>query len=264
MQPLAPPLLDRVVKKCLAKDPEARWHSARDLLDELRWITEAGEQPVTAGRSDATSTATAVGVPRSVMWRRVALFSATTLVLTAGLATSLTWLLTRASSPRVSRLTLTTPGTAALSIDGVVNDLTITPDGTRVIYVGANGTALFVRALDGLEPVAIAKGAPRNPFVSPDGQWVGFFDGNTALKKVAITGGPAITVTGLDSVPRGATWLPDDTIVFATSTAATGLQRVAAGGGHADCPDAARSARRANWIICGPKHYPVDARCCSR
>ena len=103
----------------------------------------------------------------------------------------------------------TATGVNSTSIDGVVNDLAITPDGTRVIYVGANGTALFVRALDGLEPVAIAKGAPRNPFVSPDGQWVGFFDGNTALKKVAITGGPAITVTGLDSVPRGATWLPD-------------------------------------------------------
>ena len=229
VQPLTPRSVERIVRKCLAKDPDDRWQTARDLLDELKWIAEGAEQPVAASPSDATSTA--AGVPRRAMWRRVALFSAMTLVLTAVLATSLTWLVTPASSPRVSRLTITAPSTAALTIDSIVSDLTITPDGTRVIYVGANGTALFARALDGLEPVAIAKGGPlRSPFVSPDGQWVGFVD-QTALKKVAINGGPAITVARLDSFPRGATWLRDDTIVFATSAAATGLQRVAAGGG---------------------------------
>ena len=136
VQPLTPRSVDRLVRKCLAKDPDDRWQTARDLLDELKWISEGAEQPVAASPSVATSMATAAGVPRRTMWRRVALFSAMTLVLTAGLATSLTWLLTRASSPRVSRLTITAPSTAALTIDGIVSDLTITPDGTRVIYVG--------------------------------------------------------------------------------------------------------------------------------
>ena len=51
------------------------------------------------------------------------------------------------------------------------------------------------------------------------------------LKKVAVTGGPAVTLATLDDASRGATWGPDDTIIFATSNLTTGLQRVAAAGG---------------------------------
>ena len=73
------------------------------------------------------------------------------------------------------------------------------PTGRTIVYVGNNGTQLFVRALDALEPVAIASGrALRAPFVSPDGQWVGFIDGVVTLRKVAITGGPPITLASLD------------------------------------------------------------------
>src|SRR5262245_14446962 len=42
IQPMAPPALERVVKRCLAKDPEERWQTARDLASELKWIAEAG------------------------------------------------------------------------------------------------------------------------------------------------------------------------------------------------------------------------------
>ena len=45
LQPVTPPMLERVVKKCLAKDPEDRWHSAHDLRDELTWIAERGSLP---------------------------------------------------------------------------------------------------------------------------------------------------------------------------------------------------------------------------
>jgi serine/threonine-protein kinase len=80
--------------------------------------------------------------------------------------------------------------------------------------------------------VAIAGGRTiRGPFVSPDGQWVGFLDGVTTLRKVAITGGPPITLATLDDGARGATWAPDDTIIFATNNPATGLLRVSAEGG---------------------------------
>src|SRR6202023_2444724 len=44
LQPMTPPTLDRVVKKCLAKEPDDRWHSAKDLCDELKWIAEGGSQ----------------------------------------------------------------------------------------------------------------------------------------------------------------------------------------------------------------------------
>jgi serine/threonine-protein kinase len=60
---------------------------------------------------------------------------------------------------------------------------------------------------------------------------VGFFDNNTVLKKIAVTGGPATTIAQLDNASRGATWAPDDTIIFSTANPATGLRRVAASGG---------------------------------
>jgi DNA-binding beta-propeller fold protein YncE len=107
----------------------------------------------------------------------------------------------------------------------------ITPDGTRVVYTGANGT-LFVRALDQLDVTPLT-GSANGPFVSPDGEWVGFFVGTgNLLKKVAITGGPAMTLARVDGAFRGATWAEDGTIVYTTSNTATGLQRVAASGGE--------------------------------
>src|SRR6202165_3040113 len=48
LQPMTPPALDRVVKKCLAKDPEKRWQGATDLCDELKWIGESGSQAASA------------------------------------------------------------------------------------------------------------------------------------------------------------------------------------------------------------------------
>jgi serine/threonine-protein kinase len=80
--------------------------------------------------------------------------------------------------------------------------------------------------------VSVFTGAPGGLFVSPDGQWIGFFDGLGLLKKVAIAGGPAVTLATLDTAgPSGATWGTDDTIIIATADVATGLQRVSANGG---------------------------------
>jgi serine/threonine-protein kinase len=107
----------------------------------------------------------------------------------------------------------------------------ITPDGSRVIYVGNRGTQLFVRSLDALDPVAVFTRLPRGPFVSPDGKWIGFADAG-ALKKVPLNGGPAEPITTIDGpTSNGATWGPDDTIIFATTNGSTGLQRVSAAGG---------------------------------
>ena len=80
--------------------------------------------------------------------------------------------------------------------------------------------------------MAIFTGAPRAPFVSPDGQWVGFVDNANVLKTVAVTGGPPVTLANLNGGgSRGAVWAPDDTMIFATNNVTTGLQRVATSGG---------------------------------
>jgi serine/threonine-protein kinase len=154
-----------------------------------------------------------------------------------------------ATPPRVTRTTITTSGPAALTIDVTGRDLALSPDGTHVVYIGNNATQLFVRALDALEPVAIASGvALKEPFASPDGRWVGFID--SRIRKVAITGGPSIALAILDGAPSGATWAPDDTIIFATNNQGTGLQRVSAAGGTPEVltrPDRAQGEADHLW-----------------
>jgi len=51
LQPQAPAGLDRIVRKCLEKEPERRWQSAADLRDELEWIAKAGPTPSTGARA---------------------------------------------------------------------------------------------------------------------------------------------------------------------------------------------------------------------
>src|SRR5262249_40604415 len=103
-----------------------------------------------------------------------------------------------------------------------------------LIYSGNHGTQIFVRAIDALPPVAVYTGQPLGLFTSPDGQWIGFRDGGT-LKKVAVTGGPAVTLATLDGAAgRGATWAPDNTIILASEDVTTGLQRVSASGGSVE------------------------------
>ena len=165
--------------------------------------------------------------------RRVALFTTATaaLILGAAVAGTGVWLLTRSAPPSVVRTTITASGSTALTLSGVDRDVAITPDGSRVVYRGNN--QLLVRALDQLQPTVLSGlGAPQGVFVSPDGLWVGFFDGVATMKKVSITGGPPETVcaTG-QGVPTGATWGADGTIIFATNALASGLLRVPAAGG---------------------------------
>ena len=205
-----------LIRRCLEKDRRKRIAdiaAAHFALDESQSL-------------DGSATV----LPRP-LWRHVAIPVAAALVTSTAVGAGV-WMATRPADPvppNVSRLSIASSGTAALTINGSDRDLAITPDGSRIVYVGNRGTQLFVRALDALEPVAIFAGAPRGPFVSPDGQWIGFVDNGDTLKKVAVTGGPAVTLATLDSTaPRGATWGPEDTIIVATANGTTGLQQVAA------------------------------------
>ena len=152
----------------------------------------------------------------------------------------------------MAALSIGARGEAQLFVDGNSQELAITPDGSRIVYVGDGGRRIFVRALNQLEPVAIAAGTLlMNPFVSPDGQWVGYGEGFGVLKKVPIAGGPAITITrGIGGLLRGAVWLPDNTVVFCGHGITTGLQRVSADAGAAQVlttPDAKRNEFDHYW-----------------
>jgi serine/threonine-protein kinase len=212
------PAIRTLVQRCLEKDRARRLSeisTTRFLLTET--ITFATAVP---GRQQP------VGV-RPPLWQRAATPVGAWLVgmVMAGAGV---WLASRPAAPRVTRLAIPTSGAAALSVLG--RDLTFTADGLRVIYVGNNQTQLFVRRLDALEPAAVATGSDlRSPFVSPDGQWIGFADG-LELKKVPLAGGPVVPLARLDSTFGGATWSSDDMIIFAT-VSSRGLQRISSAGG---------------------------------
>jgi hypothetical protein len=203
-----PTAVQRLLVRCLDKDARHRLHDIADARIEI--------EDALSGAS-RTPPETAVVDPRQwpvrLPWSLAAIASFVAFVAVG----ALTWNVramrqARTAPPRISRTTIASSGTAAVALNAA-RSLAITPDGTRVVYVGNNGRQLYVRPLDQLDPTAIARGvAPLNwVCVSPDGQWVGFVDGDT-LKKVAITGGPAVTI----AQPVGAaTWAPDDTIIVA-------------------------------------------------
>ena len=215
-----PAALRRLAGRCLEKDPRRRLQAIGEARVQIEDLLTGSAEPV-------TGPAAPLSAP---LWPWVVLAGVAAVVIGGAVAMTGPWL-ARPVAPRVIRTNIAAIGTAALTLNGGDRDLVITPDGSRVLYVGNNGTQLFVRALDALESVAIATGQLREPFVSPDGQWVGFVDGLNTLKKVAISGGPSIQLATLDGAPQGATWLPDDTIVFGTNNPSTGLQRVSSNGG---------------------------------
>src|SRR5262245_3847082 len=217
------PSLRTYIRRCLEKDPRQRVQAIGDVRLALEGAFETA-------LSQTAAPAVAVG------WRRVALAGVAAIIASGAIIGTLVWVAMRQAeptSPRVSRLQLTPVGAAALSIGWNDRDLAITPDGSRVIYVGNQGTQIFVRALDALAPVAVFTGRGMSGlFVSPDGQWIGFHDDSGVLKKVAVAGGPAVTLATIDTAgSSGATWGPDDTIIVATNSVDTGLQRISAAGG---------------------------------
>jgi hypothetical protein len=188
-----------------------------------------------SGAVDTPKDASATGKPATTSAWRLVLVAAISVVVAvlATAAASRIW--TPPSERRVSRLSIPSTASVAALLPNTARafrSLTITPDGSSIVYIGGNSTRLFARALNAFDPVELAVGGELVvPFVSADGQWVGFADGY-ALKKVALTGGPPILIASLRGNVLGATWLPDDAIIFATNDTA-GLQRVSAAGGPA-------------------------------
>jgi eukaryotic-like serine/threonine-protein kinase len=213
-----PPGLEPHIRRCLHKNPKQRIADVQDLRLALDGAFDT--DPVVIRATGSRHVAAMVA-------------GALAIVAVAGTALRLTGRPDDAATPRVSRLQIVPPDTAAVTVNPDLQgrNLAITPDGARIIYVGDAGRQLFVRAMDALEPTAVYRGAPRGPFVSPDGRWIGFVD-TRELRKIPIGGGPAVTIATIDAPTyRGAAWGPGDEIVFATTNPQTGLQRVSAQGG---------------------------------
>jgi serine/threonine-protein kinase len=223
-----PPSIQLLLRRCLEKDRKRRIadiSTVRFVLDEP---TSVSAEPVAAAAAGATPP-----IPR---WRRLATYTAilaaSVLVTAAG-----AWMIASANerTPQVSRFAIVPAAAQALNLSAPDRAIAISPDGSHIVYRGGPGNAggglMLVRAIDQLDPRPIAGiSGFRDPFVSPDGRWIGFF-AQDGMRKVPITGGPSIFLCPTQGASRGASWGPDDTIVFAT-TGTTGLMSVHAAGGE--------------------------------
>ncbi|HEX4441859.1 MAG TPA: protein kinase [Thermoanaerobaculia bacterium] len=240
--PMTPPALDRVVKTCLAKDPEERWQSAGDVGKELKWIAEgssagvAAPQPVAARRRNR----------ERIAWGLAAVAIAAAAWF--GLSRSKT-----AEPPRGLRAAILLP--EKLSLHNAV----LSPDGSRFVFGGRAASGkdqLWLRALDAPASAPIA-GTENGllPFWSPDGRSIGFFaDGK--LKRTDLNGGSPLALADADGV--GGAWAPNGDIVFAGP--AGPIQRLPISGGAPTAVtklDAARgeTAHRYPFFLPDGKHF---------
>jgi Tol biopolymer transport system component/predicted Ser/Thr protein kinase len=223
LQPMTPPALDRVVKRCLAKEPEKRWQTASDLCEELKWIAEAGSQIA------AAPTVAAKGIRTLV--RRELVLSVSVLLVVAAIAGIVVWNLKPLPPRPVSRVAITLPPGQQLAVQSPGLDLALSPDGTQLAYAVRQGdtTQLYLRAMDSLEsrPIPGTEGA-NNPFFSPDGQWLGFFAGGK-LMKISVSGVAALPLCDA-SINAGASWGSQGTIIFGNFPEGP-LQQVSDAGG---------------------------------
>jgi serine/threonine protein kinase len=210
MQPMAPPALDRAVRRCLAKDPDERWQSAADLAAELRWIAEEG--------SRASATIAEPSRPRQLArflpWLLAATFAAA-------------WALWLRSAPdarplQVQELDVSFPADIE-PVPYLDRGFALSPDGRMVAMIGVKNGArsLFVRRLESAEVLEITEPGLNGATFSPDSTKIALLGANSQIISVSLVdrqrtvlasnadavGGVAWGEAGIAFARNGALWI---------------------------------------------------------
>jgi eukaryotic-like serine/threonine-protein kinase len=231
-----PPTIRTLVRRCLRKDRHQRLQDAAGVRIEVEDALSAPRTVVSEAR-------------HTPMWRWM-LVAGLSLVIGAAIAGFAVWRLRPTERlPDVTRLLIGAEPSEGLQTTtaGVVSvgrgrptrtAMALSPNGKYLIFVGsqAGKRQLYVRAMDQVDATLIpGTEESDSPFFSPDGQWIGFYQGTVGvgaigeLKKVALSGGPTVTLCKTPPL-YGVSWGSDDTIVLANDRAG-GLSRVSASGG---------------------------------
>ena len=209
VQPMTPPALSRLVRTCLEKHPDNRFHTAHDLRLHLQWIAEGGS---------------AAGLPAPVVASRKRhdrlIFGAAALVL-AALAGAGAWFLKPApvTTNVVTRFTMPLGAGQTFTRTGR-RFVAISPDGTKIAYIANQQIYLRHMGESEAQPIRGTNVDPLDLTFSPDGQEIAFFVPTTptgpptsvTLRKIRITGGTPVTLCSAAS-PHGLRW-QGDTLVF--------------------------------------------------
>jgi len=214
--PMVPPALNRVVRTCLAKDPEDRFQTAHDVKLQLQWVQEGGSEaglpaPVVARRKNREKVAWVVAA----------------VAIAAAAAATYGWARRAPKPPRLVRFEVPIPPSVI-----IIDAPKISPDGKLLAFNATDATGksqIWLRPLNALaaQPLAGTEGT-RRPFWSPDSRFLAFMaDGK--LKKIDVTGGPPTKVCDAPTAVDGS-WSPEGVILL-DGTGTDPILRVPATGG---------------------------------
>ncbi|MBI3400335.1 MAG: serine/threonine-protein kinase [Acidobacteria bacterium] len=237
---LHPRLLD-LVRRCLEKTPKRRWQAIGDVRAELETI---------AANPHAAPASPAPPAAARPMWRR-ALLPAATAIVASAITGAAVWNLRPPGAGPVPVTRFTFALSEGQVFSGTRTQLiTISPDGAQIVYVANN--RLFLRAMSDPEarpiPGTESMGATPTPVFSPDGRSIAYWASDATVKRIAVSGGAAVTICQAES-PWGMSWGTDG-ILFAQG--GKGIMRVSPNGGK---PELVVSTK-ADELAYGPQMLP--------
>jgi serine/threonine-protein kinase len=213
-----PRSLLRLLKRCLARDRSQRLQDIGDARLDIQEMLAPGEEPAVTAEVKSGS-----------LLRRLMPLAVTAVVAggAVGALGVVSWMTRPVPVLQTQRFTITLPASESYTNLGR-HLVALSPAGTHLVY-SANGR-LNLRALNELEPTPIrgTESGARGAFFSPDGEWIGFWQGQR-LMKVPVSGGAPVKLCDVDTV-TGASWSEDDTVLFGRG--ADGISRVAGSGGE--------------------------------
>mgnify|MGYP000278569175 CR=1 FL=1 len=223
-----PPRLRRLLERCLDRDHRQRLRDIGEARVEIAKI--ASGAPDVSG----INTASALTMAPVPLWRR-----ATPVALGLALAAAAAiaaWTLKPSAPPStaVTRFPFTLPAGQQFTNMGRLV-VAIAPDGSQLVYVANN--RLYLKPMSEMSSIAIqgTEIAPgvMNPVFSPDSRSIAFYsNADKTLKRIAVSGGAAVTIGAIDAAPFGVSWGTDDELLIGQG--ARGIVRLSASGGKAE------------------------------
>ena len=151
-QPTSPPALDRVVRTCLAKDPDERFQTVHDVKLQLKWIVEGAA-------SSATQAGTATAPIAMGKFRASVLAAAALVFALAGLVLGIAYLHHPANDALSVRSSILPPANASFVNGLAPSGYALSPDGTRLVFSAQSAegkTSLWMRSLNSITPQELA------------------------------------------------------------------------------------------------------------
>ncbi len=247
------PALDRIIRRCLEKNPADRFQSARDLAFAIE----------SSGSVPGSVVAPAAGGPRA--WQKHGWLAAGVMAVAclAALSTAVMSWPARGPDPPLVRFSANLPESATFYWDVETHNLSVSPDGRRIAFVAISEgqRRVWVRALDALAAQALpGTEGGASPFWSPDSRHIAFFaDGK--IKRIDSSGKSLQTISELPGeIDTTGTWSRDGVILFSHQFAGRwGIYRVPAQGGPPTAVEAGDARVFSAWVHFLPdgEHYLV-------